>query len=824
MHEPDNSLRKRLSAWFTSSLQDLLHGMILLRRDAGVSALIVLVLALGIGGNTAIFTLLKAAFLDPLPYREADRLVTVMENTGWNPSDAEFLEIRARTHTLDEMAFAEFRDMQLAGTGEPVRVFAARVTASFFPLLGTSASIGRTFLTDENRPGQTPTVVLNDAFWRSRLGADPAAVGRKFRLDGQIALVVGVLPPGFRFDHPTLGIQEPVDIYTSYPLDPAAALLTSASGRGVPGRVLGRLRPGVTYAQAEADVRAIARLLTRERPSAFPNPQHDPSRFTFLMLPLRDAIVGTQRSLLWLLLGGVGALMLIACANTAQLLLARSLRRSREIAIRAALGASRYRLIRQFLLEGMVLALCGGVAGLMAASGITRVLIAMLPMRSPLLESAHLDGRVIAFTLAISLISAITFAIVPAIKGSLWTLGPSLNARASGGEGNRWRHAMIALEAALSVFLLCGAGLIAQNLWILVSTPMGFDPNQVTVLQLKLPASSPQNAIIRASAAFQQYLDKIVAIPGVDSAATVTGPPLRRARVGNSELVGMNEANGERKIVWSDIHLVSPDYFRTLRIPLIAGRPFRRDDAGPRVKVAIVNEEFARRFGLGLDVVGKELFDPAGNIAIIGMAANVRTRGLTTAPSPEVYLSSLQLNWANVYLVVRSSIPQARLVQQVKSAVQSSNADQPVFGVMSMQELIADSVSQPRFQVYLIGAFALLAVAMSAAGMYSVISCLVSQRTSEIAIRIALGASRGDIAQTVLGTTAAWVAGGLAFGLALGLAARNSVRSLSNTAVQGSSWMYASVLVFFFAVTLLASYGPVRRAFRLDPASALRSD
>ena len=355
----------RVISWLASSLQDLRHGAVLLRRDAGVSALIVLVLALGIGGNAAIFTLLKAAFLDPLPYRDAGRLVTIIENNGWIPSVSEFVEIRARARTLEQVAFAEHLDMQLTGTGEPARVFAARVTASFFPLLGVNPSLGRAFVDEENQPGRTPAVVLTDAFWRSRLGADPGVVGRTLRLDGRPAAVVGVLPPGFHFDYPTLRIPEPVDIYVAYPLEPSYPVQSSGSSRGVPVRVIGRLRPGFTLAQAQADLRSIARILTREQPSAFPNPRHDPSLFTFDVLPLRDAIVGTQRSLLGLLLGGVGVLLLIACANAAQLLLARALRRGREVAIRSALGASRLRLVRQFVLEGLVLAACGGTAGLL---------------------------------------------------------------------------------------------------------------------------------------------------------------------------------------------------------------------------------------------------------------------------------------------------------------------------------------------------------------------------------------------------------------------------------------------------------------------------
>lgn len=816
----------RVAGWLASSLQDLRHGAVLLRRDAATSALIVLVLALGIGGNAAIFTLLKAAFLDPLPYRHAHRLVTITEITGWIPNTSEFLEIRARNRTLDQVAFAEHLDMQLTGNGEPQRVFAARVSASFFPVLGVSAALGRNFLAEENQPGRSPTVVLTDAFWRSRLDADPHIIGRTIRLDDQSAVVVGVLPPGFQFDYPTLGIPEPADIYAAYPIDPTARLGASSNGRGVPVNVIARLRPGVTLQQAQADIRHVARELTSEHPEAFPNPQHDPNLFTFVTRPLRDAIVGTQRSLLWLLLAGSAILLLIACANTAQLLLARSLRRRREIAIRSALGAGRLRLIRQFLLEGMVLAACGGAAGLLAARWIVRIMVLLLPVRSPLLASARVDARAAGFTLAISVASAIIFATIPALKGSRWEPGPGLTSRLTTGEGNRWRHVLIAIEAALSVFLLCGAGLVAQNLWTLLSAPMGFDPAHVLALRLKLVARHEDSIDKQAGAMFQQYVDRIEAIPGVQSAATITGPPLRPARGGNAELLGVTDQTGALKSIMSWNHLVSADYFHTLHIPLLAGRTLRRDDAGRRATVAVVNEEFARRFGLGPDVVGKQLDEGPGEppITIVGMVGNVRTRGLETDPFPELYLSHLQLAWGNTYLVVRSPLPPGQLLKQVKAAIQSANSEQPVFGVETMDQLISDAVAEPRFEVFLIGAFALLAVAMAVAGMYSVISCLVSQRTSEIAIRMALGATRGSIVRVIVGGTTAWVLLGLACGLVLSLAARNTIRLLATVAVAGSPWMYPALVLFFFTVTIAAAFVPMRRASRLDPAAALRSE
>ncbi len=510
----------------------------------------------------------------------------------------------------------------------------------------------------------------------------------------------------------------------------------------------------------------------------------------------------------------------------------RALKRAREVAIRSALGASRFRLIRQFLLEGLVLAACGGAAGLLAANWIARILVSLLPVRSPLLASARLDAQVVGFTLAVSLLSALVFATIPAVKGSRWVPGPSLGSRLTTGEGNRWRHAMIAIEAALSVFLLCGAGLVAQNLWTLIATPMGFDPNHVLAMQLKLPARHQESIDPKAGVVFQDYLDRIAAAPGVESAAVVTGPPLRPARGGNAELLGIlagprdrTGPDGRLKSITSWTHLVSADYFRTLRIPLLAGRTFGRGDAGPHATVAVVNEEFARQFGLGAHIIGKQLDEgPDPPITIVGMVGNVRTRGLRADPFPELYVSSLQLAWANTYLVARSVLPPAQLLNAVKGAIASSNSDQPVFGVLTMEEMISTAVAEPRFDVLLIGAFALFAVGMAAAGMYSVISCLITQRTSEIAIRMALGARNGAIIRTILGTTTVWMGAGLLCGLALGFAARNTIRTLSNTAVAGSPWMNLAVVAFFFVITLAAAYVPMRRAIRLDPAVALRSE
>jgi putative ABC transport system permease protein len=812
-------------------MRDLLFAWRLLGREADVSALIVLVLALGIGGNSATFTLLKATFLDPLPYRDADRLVVVREDSGWSPSVGEFIEIRKRGRELEQPAFLQLQDMQLTGPDEPVRILAGRVTASFFPLLGVSASKGRTFSAEDNLPGANPVVMVSDGFWHSGMGADPGIIGRTLRLDGKPFQIVGVLPPAFHFDYPTLGVPEPIGVYVAFPLERSYSVRPSGYGGGPTVRMLARMRDGSTFQQAEAELRSIGSALVTENPSEFRRPDGKTMGVSFTIQPLREAIVGAQRPLLWLLSGGVCVLLLIACANTAQLLVARGLRRGREVAIRAALGATRPRLIRQFLMEGLVLAICGGVLGLLLSVWIVRLLVRMLPARSPIFESARVDAWVITFTLGLSVFSALLFAIIPAVKGSMYALGPSLGSRAIG-QGNRWRHGMLALEAALSVFLLCGAGLIGQNLLNLLVTPAGFDGSGVTLMQLALPPQRiealPPSAKPweRTARAFEEYLERVQAIPGVEAAAISTAPPLLPQRGGPTRIVGVPVA-GDPLGYPALTNMVSPDYFRTLGIPLIAGRAFRDDDAPGREPVVIVNQEFARRAGVENPVGMKEepgLDAEHPTATIIGMVGNVRMRNLDPAPVPETYWSYRQVSLPTTYLAVRSSLPQAQLVNSVKQAIRSSYREQAVFNIRTMDQVFSSSVAQPRFQAALTGAFALLALAMAASGMYTVISYLVSQRTSEIAIRIALGAGRGAIVKTVLGTTSLWVVGGLAAGLGLGLAAGATIRSLTNTVTTGSPLMYAAVLAFFLLVTLLATCQPIRRAIRLDPAVALRSE
>jgi putative ABC transport system permease protein len=791
--------------------------------------LIVVVLALGIGGNTAIFTLMNAAFIRPLPYRDAERLVSVSGvvfdkrvaggTNRYDPGISEYLEIRKHSHVLEDMAFIDHLDFQLTEIDEPTRVFAARVSASFFPLLGVRPSLGRSFSPEENWPGRTNVVMVSDTFWRTRMGADRNAVGQTLRLDGETSVVVGVLPPAFSFDYPTLGSPEPADIYVPFPMSDSYAPESGLNGRVDHVRIFARLRAGSNLTQAASELATIAHDLypAEQRIPGGPDGQ------SFRVLPLREAIVGPQRELLWLLFGAVAVLLLIACANTAQLLIARALRRSQEVAIRIALGATRARLIREVLIDGFVLALCGGLIGLLFSIWIMRLVISLLPGRSPILQSAGIDLFVVGFTAIVTMISTLVFSIVPGVKGSDWSFAPLLNTRTSIGQGNRWRHVMIAVEAALSVFLLCGAEVIGQNLWTVVSTSAGFEHRNVYVMQLRLP---PQR---RRSQAFQEYLANIAAIPGVDAAAVATAIPLRPLRGGFFRMVGEPpEILAGRRPTWG--YFVSSDYFRVLGIPLVEGRTFRDDDAQGRPRVAVVNQEFVRSHEIAINPVGRQIDDGSdGAITIVGVVGDTRARGVLTEPEPQFYTSYLQYFLPNAYLLVRSSLAQTQLVTRVKEAIRASYVDQPVFNVSSMDEVLSSSTAGLRFSAFVLGVFALLALMMAAGGMYSIISCLVSQRTNEIAVRIALGASRTAIVKTVWATTGAWILAGLTGGIGLGLAARTTILRLSNIGVPGSAGsaahsteMYAATALFFIAIAVFASYVPVKRAMRIDPALALR--
>lgn len=818
----------RVVPWLDSCLQDIRHGFVLMRRDPGATAIVLLVLALGIGGTAAIFTLFKTAFLNPLPYAEADRIVTLSDHfqkmgiEGINPTIPEFLDIRDQSRSYSQVAFFDHRDFQSTGVDEPVRVFAARTTASLFPLLGVRAAMGRTFSPDENQPGRTNVVLLSDGYWRNRLAGDPAIVGKTIRLNGEPHTVIGVLPDSFRFDHPSLGIPEPVEIYVPFVMSDYYTSRAGGYSNARRVRVLARLADGVPLPRANAELQGVAAKLAEEHRAIYRSPSGESVGFSVEARPLREAITADYRPLLQLLFGSVAVLLLIACGNAAQILLARSLQRGREVAVRLALGASRARLIRLFLLESLVLSACGGVLGLLASVWITQVLIALLPMRHTIFDGARADGGVVLFTAALSIGSALVFGIVPAIKGADFAPSSVLSMRGGTAGGNRWRHAMIALQAAFSMALLSAAGLLCANLWRLVTTPRGFDPDDVTVIQLRLPHVREQALGPSPMRAYQEYLEKLAGA-GVGPAAIVTGLPLTGAMRMNFQIEGMEADAAGPPRQTAQWQRVSPEYFQALRIPLRAGRTFQEDDASDRPAVAIVSEEFVRRYLPGRNPIGRRILTDIP-LTIVGVVGNVRMSGGSTTPEPQAYVSYLQGYDPIVHLVVRSPLGQGELLARVKQAIRAAYDDQAVFNVMTMEESLSRSVAGPRFQALLVGAFAVLALLMSASGLYGVISCLVTQRTAEIAIRVALGAGRGSIVRVILGPVAAWVAAGLTAGVGVGLATSFSVRRLSAVQEPAAPAVYAVIVTGYAVVAVVACFLPMWRAVRLEPTAALRCD
>lgn len=822
-------------AWLAGSLRDMRHGFTVMRREAGQTSLILAVLALGIGGNAAVFSILKAAFLDPLPFPHATRLVTLEDRFPLahvprvDPTIPEFIDVRDRNRVFEDFAFLDHRDFQLTNGGEPVRVFAARVTASFFSTMGLRPAMGRALLTEENQPGRESEAIVTDSFWRASMAADPHAVGRTLNINGSVFTVVGVLPPHPTFEYPALGVPEPVDIYVPFVMSDYYISRASPQTRGRRVISVARLRPGLTVDQASRDIAALGDSIRREHPDLYPAANGGLPGFSMYVQPLQEAVLGNQGPLLLLLIGGMSLILMIGCANTAQLLLARSLKREREVAVRAALGASRARLIRQFLLEVAVLALTGGALGLLLSVWLTKLLVALLPLHNPMFDAARPDAMVLLFTIAVSLATALLFGIVPAIQGTRPGATAALTARtAIGGglrSGRRWRHAMIASEVALSALLLCAAALLCQNLWTLLRAYPGFDISKVAVMRLRLPFSLEQAANPMPSRVYRDYLEKIAAIPGVEAAAAVSGLPLRGgAKVGFTLPDSPNDPGSLTRQI-AGYQIVSPQYFQALQIPILAGRGFRDDDTLGHPLAVVVNELFVRRFlspthrnPLGSQItVGQPL-------TIVGVVGNVRTAGANIDPEPQIYVSYLQRYEPNMYLVMRSALPAPLLFDLTKNAVRSVHSQQAIFAPGSMYDVLDRSVAEPRFQALLIAAFATLALIMATTGMYSVISCVVSQRGTEIAIRMALGASRRRIAGAVVREMGLWVSGGLAAGITAGAAASDAIRKISSATVPADPILYPAVLAIFLVVAALASAAPVIRAMSLDPASLLRSE
>jgi putative ABC transport system permease protein len=810
--------------------QDLRYGLRLLAKSPGFTIVAVLTLALGIGANTAIFSVVNAVILRPLPFAAPDRLVAVWvtslrSGATRGPSDyPDFADWRAQNHVFEHMAAFHTADFTLTGTDEPAHVFGAVVSADLFPLLGEQAKLGRTFRPEEDEKitdGARP-VILSHGLWERRFGSDPNVLGRAISLDSQPYAVVGVMPAGFQYP-----IQaKAIELWAPMTLDSittdGSQPLTAQRGAHYLG-VIARLKPGVSLAQAQAELAALAGALQQQFPDT--NKYHNATA-----QPELDRLVGDVRPALLVLFGAVGCVLLIACVNVANLLLARATTRQKEIAVRTALGAGRGRVLRQLLTESLLLALSGGALGLLLATWGTELLLALSPENIPRLADVHVDGRVLAFTALAALLTGVIFGLLPGLHATRPDLVESLKESGRGTTDglrrNRLRSALVVAEVALALVPLVGAGLLIRSFLLLQRVNPGLDPHNVLTVNLGLPDARYTTS--QQAAFFAQLLPRLRALPGVRSASGVYPLPLSNDQIQVTfEIDGRAFAKSEEPA--TNYQAAAPDYFKTLRIPLLAGRDFTVADDEKAPPVIIVNESFAKQFFPHENALGKRIkpglsTTPGAEVMreIVGVVGDVKHRGLNVPSGPQVYEPEAQMPFDQLTLVLRTDGDPRGLIGAVRDEARLLDKDLPVFDVKTLEEYLSVSVAQPRFNTLLLAVFAGVALILAAVGLYGVMSYSVAQRTHEMGIRIALGAQQRDVVRLIAGQAFRLTLIGLAFGLASAWTATRWLSGLLFGVPPTDPLTFAVVAVLLCFVALAACYVPARRAMQVDPIIALR--
>jgi predicted permease len=806
-------------------MHDLRYAIRQLVRHPGFTVVAVLALGLGIGANTAIFSVVNAALLRPLPYRDSSRLVVVWDqlvNLGLDRfpvSYANYLDYRAQNGVFQDVAAFTYSEFNLTAADQAERVPGMRVSANLLPTLGAAPSAGRIFTSEENGSGRGNVVVLSDSLWRRRFGQDLSVVGKTVTLDGTALTVIGILPANFSFSagNPAPELWVPLELRPD-PDRTAGAL-----------ELIARLKPGVTLAQAATGLRAVARGI-EDRYHPYRGPHGEDAGYGVTVIPLREELYGSMRRGLLVLLAAVALVLLIACANVASLLLARTAERRREIAVRLSLGAGRLRLVRQLLVESITLSSVGGLLGLALAFWGVNALRALMPGSLPHLETIPLDFRVLGFALAVSLATGVIFGLAPALEGSGLALSETLKQAGRGVTGGarsrRMRRLLITAEVALSLVLAVGAGLLIKSFACLLSVHPGFQAEKLITARVSLSEQAYQDDR-RVAAFYAGLLERVRSLPGVLSASAVSQLPLTGGPGGDPfSIEGRPYDTHSRTPQITSHQSIAPDYFRTMQIPLLAGRMFREHEPVPAV---IINQTMARGFWPGdlSQAIGRRIMLGAPRpgapwLTITGVAGDVRNSGLAAEPIPQMYVPNDQTPAHSMALVVRTARGTGSVISAVRAQLFSIDPNQPLYDVKSMEQRVAATVAQPRFQTVLLGAFGALALILAAIGIYGVIAQSVIDRTHEIGIRMALGARPEAMLRSVI-----WE--GLAMGLAgtgLGLAATLPLAHLLDSLLYGvpalDAGTFLSASLVLMVVVLAASYVPARRAAKLDPVAALR--
>ncbi|HEX5474755.1 MAG TPA: ABC transporter permease [Vicinamibacterales bacterium] len=803
--------------------QDLRYAIRRLFRAPGFSLIAIVTLALGIGANSAIFSVVNGVLLKPLPYPEPDRLVGVYhvsEGQRTVMSGPNFIDVAHASRTLEGAAAIQTTHVILTGQGEPVRLSVAAVSASLFDVLRVRPVLGRGFHADENTPGKTDVVVLAYGLWQERFGGDRAVLGRRIALDGVSKEIIGVMPAGF-----------------SYPDDRSAWLPIAYDHNFVSAQrsawyldVVARLKPGITERQAAAEVETIGRNLAR----AYPD---DDGEIGMTTMPLREALVGDIRRAVLVLFGAVGFVLLIACANVANLLLARAAARESEMAVRTALGAARYRLLRQLLTEAVLLSLAGGALGLLLAVWGVDVLVGLQPQGIPRLQNVRVDGVVAVFTFAIAAVTGIVFGLIPAFQATRGAVSNTLKEAGRGAlssrGGARTRGALVVVEMALAVMLLAGAGLLIRSFVRLEAVDPGFATNRTLTFELTLPDARYAKEATRVLF-FDELFSRLRALPGVQAADAVMGLPLTGMNFNISFAIAGRPPVPPAQQPSMEVRVASAGYFRTVGIPLRRGRLFTGDDRPGSPQVVVLTETAARQFFPREDPIGKTITLGWGRTTerghrraggeIVGIVADVKDAGLNEANPPEIYLPLRQWPVDTMSVVVRTAVPPQSLTDAVRDSVHAVDPNLPVSNVRTLDDIVARSISQPRFYMLLLAIFAAVALVLAAIGIFGVLSYAVAQRTREIGIRMALGAQEGSVMGLVVRQAMLLAGAGIAGGILAALALSRALETLLFAVRPHDPATFAAVAALLAGVALVASYLPARRATRVDPIVALRAE
>ncbi len=795
-------------------LKDIRYGIRGLLKRPGFTTVAVMTLALGIGANTAIFSVVNTVLLRPLPYRDAQHIVTIWQNNAKagvsrnDVSPANFLDWQEQSRSFESIAGIEPFGFSMIGNGEPERFTSWLVTAGFFETLGTNALRGRTFTAQDYQPGNERVIVISHGLWQRRFGGDQNLVGQKLTLNGQPYTLVGVMPPEFQF---------PADreVWAPRVLRENDRQLRAATY----WNVIARLKPGVTISQAQDEMSAIAGRLASQYPDT-----NGGMGSTVVSLP--DQLTGHVRSSLWILLGAVGFVLLIACANVANLLLVRGAERHREFAIRSALGAARVRLISQLLTESLLLALLGGIGGLLLATWGVSVIVSLSSAKIPRLEYASMDVRVLLFALGVSLFTAILFGLIPATQFSRPDFQSTLKEGGRGavtGSSRQWmRNSLVVAEVAVALVLLTGAGLLVRSFVSVMRVDPGFDKERVLALQVFLSRNQKPEQI---TGFYDQSLERIMSVPGVQSAAIVSSPPfinLEQDALFTIQGQPVPPKGSEPSAFYTE---VSPDYLTALTVPLRRGRFFTKFDTRDSALVVVINQTMARRYFPNEDPVGKQLtvtFHRPETREIVGVIGDVLHSGLDTTARPEMFVSYWQSPTTQMTFMVKTTPDAAAMLPAVKSAIREVNRNQTFAKTATMDQLVSDSLKQRRFNLFLLVSFAVLALALAGIGVYGSINYSTRQRTHEIGLRMALGAQQSDVLRLIVGHGLGLSLIGIGIGLAASLALTRLMKGLLFGISATDPVTFVAISLLLTSIGLLASWIPARRATKVDPLVALR--